>query len=348
MRKVFYGLIFGFFGAVLLFVSGCSSSIYEDPDNWAIIDNDTPAFFSQYDLIFLYPSQEEESESGYMNWVSGNIGDEVRRYVRLVISAQFGPRVRVFSPYVPLLSFNDYMEILDEYKRERSNNFDFYKTKLKLPIDYMTEALEVYFSNHNPDGHPFVIFGHGQGALVLYEAMKRCSKVHPKNGFVVGYFFGLPGVTKDEIHEAFGSRDITPARKRDGVGVIAVCNTNPEGEPLERSLALAGGEVINPLNWHTDDTPAPKEQNPGSLFFNHKEANPRLKVKVESNFCGATVDPKLGIVTLTGIPKDTPYKVDEWHFASDVWGVFAKSLSQNALERVNMYRFVSRGVHLPE
>ena len=346
MRKVFYGLISGVFGAMLLFVSGCSS-IYEEPENWAIIDNDTPAFYSQYDLIFLYPSQEEESESGYMNWMCGNIGDEVRRYVRLVISSQFGSRVRVFSPYVPLLSFNDYMEILEEYKRDRKNNFDFYKTDLKLPINYTVEALEVYFKNYNPDGHPFVIFGNGQGALVLYEAMKRCSKVNPDNGFVVGYFFGLPGVTKDEILDEFGSRGIRPARKRDGIGVIAICNTNPEGEPIERSLALAGGEVINPLNWRTDATPAPKEQNPGSLFFNHKEANPRLKVKFESEFCGATVDPKRGIVTLTGIPKNTPYILDEWHFSSDVWGVFARSVSQNAIERVNMYRFVRKGVHLP-
>ena len=348
MRKVFCGFMSGVFGAVLLFVSGCASSIYEEPENWAIADNDTPAFFSQYDLIFLYPTQEEDSDRGYMNWISGNIGDEVRRYVRLVISAQFGQRVRVFSPYIPLLSFKDYNEILDEYKRERQHNFDFHKTKLKMPIDYMVEALNVYFSYYNPDGHPFVIFGQEQGALVLYEAMRRCGKVHPDNGFVAGYFFGVPGVTRDEIIEVFGERGIRPARKRDGVSVIAICNTKPEGDKIDNTLALPGGEVVNPLNWRTDDTPATKEQNPGSLFFNHKESNPRKKVKVESKFCGARVDPEHGIVILTDIPKNTKYKIGEWHFLSDAWGIFAKSVSQNAQERVNMYRFVRKGLNLPE
>ena len=348
MRKVFHSFAAVVFGAALLFVSGCSTSLYEATENWAIVDNDTPAFFAQYDLIFLYPTQEEESERGYMNWVSGNVGEEVRRYVRLVISTQFGPRVRVFSPYIPLLPFKDYGEIMDEYKRDRNHELNFYKTKLRLPIDYMVDALEVYFRYYNTDGHPFVIFGQGQGALVLYEAMKRCHRVHPKHGFVAGYFFGVPGVTKNEILDEFGNRGIRPARKRDdGVGVVAICNTCPEGEPLEKSLALPGGEVINPLNWRNDATPAGRELNLGSLFFNHKENNPRLKIKIAYNFCGAKVDPEHGIVILTGVPKKTPYKVAEWHFQSDAWGLFAKSVSRNALERVNMYRFNRKGVKLP-
>ena len=348
MRKLFLGFISGVFGAVLLFVSGCSTSLYEAPENWAIVDCDTPAFFAQYDLIFLYPTQEAESERGYMNWVSGHVGDEVRRYVRLVISAQFGPKVRVFSPYIPLLSFKDYGEIMNEYKRD-PHNLDFHKTKLRMPIDYMVDALEVYFSYYNTDGHPFVIYGQGQGGLVLYEAMKRCGKVHPKNGFVAGYFFGVPGVTKDEISYEFGSRGIKPARKRDdGVGVIAICNTVPEGEPLDKTLALPGGEVINPLNWRTDATPAGKEQNPGSLFFNHQESNPQKKITIEYNFCGAKVDPEHGIIILTGIPKNTKYKIGEWHFPSDAWGIFSQSVSRNAQERVNMYRFSRKGLNLPE
>ena len=283
-----------------------------------------------------------------MNWVSGNVGKEIRRYVRLVISTQFGPKVRVFSPFVPMLSFKDYGAIMDEYKRHRKHDFDFYKTKLRVPIDYMVEALNVYFSTCNPDGHPFVIFGNGQGALVLYEAMKRCRGVNPGNGFVAGYFFGVPGVTNREILDEFGGRGIKPVRKRDGVGVIAICNTCPEGEPIEKTLALSGGEVVNPLNWSIDATPAGRESNPGSLFFNHKESNPLLKVKVENNFCGARVDPEHGIVILTGIPKNTKYKIGEWHFASDAWGIFAKSVSQNAEERVAMYHFVRKGVKLPK
>jgi len=237
---------------------------------------------------------------------------------------------------------------MKEYKSSQKHNFNFYKTNLKLPIDYMVDALKVYFSDYNSDGHPFVIYGQGQGALVLYEAMKRCGKVTPDNGFVAAYLFGLPGVTNKEILDEFGSRGIRPARKRDGVGIIAICNTVPEGAPLDKALTLEGGEVINPLNWRTDAAPADRKLNPGSLFFNHHEINPMLKIKTIREFCGARIDPKHGIIVLTGMPKDNKYKIGEWHFQSDAWGIFARSVSMNAQERVLMYRFVRKGVSLPE
>ena len=349
MRKFFCCFMLGGLGALLLtFSAGCSTSLYEDSENWAIADNDTPAFFSEYDLIFLYPSPENNPENGYLNWVCGDVGKDIRHYVRLVIAAQFGQRVRVFSPYVPMVGFRKYGEIMEEFKRHRMHDFNFYKTDLREPIDYMVEALDVYFKYYNPDDHPFVIYGQGQGALVLYEAMKRCRHIKVSNGFVAGYFFGLPGVTKEEILDEFGSRDIKPASNRNGVGAIVICNTRREGDGFEKTLALTGGAVINPLNWRTDAVQADKSTNPGSFFFNHREHNPMLKVKEIPHFCGAVVDSENGLVTLIGIPKNTPFKIDEHHFFSDAWGLFAKSVSRNARERVSMYKFMKYGVKLPE
>ena len=349
MGRNFLGFVSCVCGALLLLAaSGCSSSIYQNSENWAVVDSDTPSFFAEYDLIFLYPTQEEAPYNGYMNWLYGNVGEETRRYVRLVIAAQFGPRVRVFSPFVPMLGFREYGEIMDAFKKDRHHAFDFYKTKLKLPIDYMVDALNVYFKYYNTDGHPFVIFGQGQGGLILYEAIKRCPDVKVKNGFVAGYFFGVPGVTEKEIYDEFGSRGIHAAHRRDGVGAIAICNTRCEGEPIERTLAMDNGAVINPLNWRTDATPAGKEMNPGSLFFNHQESNPSLKVSMKSNFCGAVVEPEHGVVLLTDIPKDCKFVLGEGHFASDAWGIFAKSVSLNAQERVGAYKFAKQGITLPE
>ena len=349
MRRYFSKSLIGICGVLLLLSSaGCFSSLYDDSENWAVVDNDTPVFFADYDLIFLYPTQEENPYGGHMNWMFGNIGEETRRYVRLVISAQFGPRVRVFSPFVPMLGFHAYGAILDEFKRERHHGFNFYRTELKQPIDYTVDALDVYFKRYNTDGHPFVVFGQGQGGLILYEAMKRCHRVKAKNGFVAGYFFGVPGVTPEEIVDEFGHRGIHPASRRKDVGIIAICNTMYEGEPIERTLAMDNGAVINPLNWCTDDTPAGKEMNPGSLFFDHKESNPSRKVKMIPNFCGAVVDPKHGVVVLTGIPKNCKFIMGEGHFGSDAWGIFAGSVSRDARERVIMYKFSRKGIQLPK
>ena len=337
----------GVFAAVWL-LTGCSSSIYRDQSNWAVIDNDTPAFFAEYDLIYLYPTQELEPEGGYLNWVSGHTGDELRRYVQAIISAQFGQRVRVFSPFVPMLGFREYGAILDEYKQKRDSSFDFYGTSLKVPIDYTVEALDTYFSHYHAGGHPFVIYGQGQGALILYEAMKRCKKIDPAKGFVAAYFFGVPGVNADEIAADFGSRGIKAANKRDGVGVVAICNTRLEGAPLEKTLALPNGAVVNPLNWRTDAAPAPAELNPGSLIVNRKEPNPAHRIKVEPKFCGATADPENGVVNITGVKNASKFILEEHRFGSNAWGLFSKSVSQNARDRVRMYNYLRKGMSLKE
>ena len=334
--------------AAVWFLTGCSSSIYRDQNNWAVIENDTPAFFAEYDLIYLYPCQELESESGHMNWVYGSTGEETRRYVQQIIAAQFGQRVRVFSPYVPMLSFREYGKIMDEYKKERSHSFNFYGTRLKMPIDYTVDALDTYFSHYHQKGRPFVIYGQGQGALILYEAMKRCKKVDPENGFVAAYFFGIPGVQADEIAADFGGRGIKPARKRNCVGVIAICNIRLDGQPLENTLALANGAVVNPLSWRIDNVPAEPELNPGALFFDRKEPNPAHRLKVRPKFCGATVDPENGVVNITGMKNVNGLKLEENQFCSDAWGLFSKSVSQNARDRVRMYNYRRNGVTLKE
>ena len=349
MRKSFRGfMLVGLAALLLAAASGCSSSMYEETENWAIIDSDTPTYFVDYDLIFLYPSQEQVAENGYMNWVYGNIGDEIRRYVRLVIAAQFGPRVRVFSPFVPLLGFKEYESILAQFRKFRLHQFDFYNTRLRVPIDHMVEALNVYFKYYNTDGHPFVVFGQEQGALVLYEALKRCSRVKPKNGFVVGYFFGVPGVTDWEISDEFGGRGIRPASKKHSVGVIAICNTMCEGASIKDTLAMSNGAVVNPLTWSRDTTPAGRDMNPGALFFNHNEHNPSHKVRIVPKYCGAVVDPRNGIVTLIGVPPADRPGLSELRFSSNVWGIFAKSVSRNARERVLIYKFGRKGVKLHE
>lgn len=347
MRKRFF--VFSVAAASLLLVtSGCFSSIYEDSENWAAIDSDTPEFFANYDLIYLYPCQEKSSEYNYMNWAVGNVGMETRGFVRLVIASQFGPRVRVFSPFIPLLSFDEYQLILEEFKKSDRADFDFYKTKLKVPIDYMVEALNVYFKHYHSGGHPVVFYGHEQGGLVLYEAMKRCSKVRPGDGFVAGYFFGVPGVTRDEIKSDFCWRGIKAASRRDGVGVMVFCNIRLPGEPLEHTLATPNGAVINPLNWRTDATPADRRLNPEAVFFDHRQQNPLLKVKKIPRFCGAVVDPENGVVNLTGVPKDCKFKLDEDSSFSDAWGLFSRCVSRNADERVAMFRYLKMGVEMPK
>ena len=344
----------GVSAAVLLAaaVAGCGS-LYDDSENWVVEDNDVPTYYADYDVFYLYPSyflgdppSGEDAPVQYLNWMKDGVSEDLRRLVSLPLGRQFGKRVRLFSPFVPQLSFNDYNALL---KTAEAADWDFKwsKTPLDSAIGYTVEALEWYLKMKDAD-QPFILEAHGQGALILYEAMKRCSGVKPENGFVAAYFFGLPGITVERIEKDFGGRGIKPATDSDGVGVIAVCNIRIPGSKPEESFALRGGAVINPINWRTDATPALPKEHPGAVFHNRAEIHPDRQIIVRPRFCGAVVDTENALVNLTHLPPKINPPLGTRRVGTQVWGVFGMCVSRNASDRVRIYKFRHKGLKLPD
>ena len=332
--------------ALLAFAAaGCSSSLYDDMENWAVNDGDTPEFFAEYDVFYLYPSYRKDG-SRYLNWMESGVADGIRRSVLQPLARQFGPRVRIYSPFIPQLTFEEYNALL-KTAEEKNWKFDWSDTPLDAAIKYTVMALERYMDSKDVS-HPFVLQGYGQGALVLYEAMKRCPAIKPKNGFVAAYLFGLPGVTPERIADDFGSRGIRPASDRTGIGVIAVCNIRPPGIKLEDTLALHGGAVINPINWRVDATPAPPKDHAGAMFVGGKSMNPARRIRVRPAFCGAVVDTENALVDLTNLPRDFNKMPVPRSFDPQLAWVFGMCVSRNAGDRVRAYKFKNKGLELPE
>lgn len=353
-RTVFWRRLAGAAAALLLAGAGAGcGSLYDDSENWAVVDNDVPTYYADYDVFYLYPSFKlgdkpsgEGAPSLYLNWMKDGAGEDIRRLVSLPLGRQFGPRVRRFSPFVPQLSFNDYDALLKT--AEAANwDFDWSKTPLDAAIGYTVEALDWYLGMKDAD-QPFVLEAHGQGALILYEAMKRCSGVSPKNGFVAAYFFGLPGVTPERINDDLGGRGITSAVDGDGVGVVVVCNIRTPGCKLEDTFALRGGAVINPINWRTDASPALPKENTGAIFHNRAEVNPNRQISVRPGFCGAVVDTENSLVNLTHLPPNWKKSLPPRSFGTQLWGVFGMCVSRNANNRVRIYKFQCKGLKLPD
>lgn len=312
---------------ILLWGTGCGgNSFYDDSGNWVIRQNEIPAYSSEYDVFFLYPSQVRQTPGAGMNWKQEGLTTDIRHYVTAMTSGFSARNARVFSPFVPQLGHEDYIRLMEK-RQNAPEEGDFMKTGLEPAIRHAVLALKYYLKHYNQGERPFVLVGHEQGAVILYEAMKQTSAITPGKGFAAAYFQGLPAVTPQKIREDFGSRSITPACGRYDYGVIAVCNTGASG--------TAGGCVINPLNWHTDTVPAGAEENPDSLFYSRTSR----KVQHVPHFCGAVANPEKGIVLLTGVPADARLKLNEQAFHSDVWGVFSGGISRNADERVREWLF---------
>lgn len=310
--------------------AGCAADFYDDSRNWVVRNSEIPAYSTEYDVFFLYPSQIETSVDT-LNWTHGGLSENIRRYVLSMTMNLDSGRTRVFSPFVPQLGFKEYRRLL-ETRAKDPERFDFFDSPLAPAIRHTVLALKYYLKHYNPDDRPFVLIGQEQGAVLLYEAMKHVSSISVKNGFAAAYLQGMPGVTAKTILRDFGSRGIRPASGPYDFGVIAVFNTRLPGE---KGDPVADACVINPLNWCTDATPAKPQQNPVSVFYLRKAG----KTRTIPHFCGAAADPGKGVVFLTDLPPKSGKELRESVFPSEVWGIFSGSIGLNAEERIHEYIF---------
>ena len=320
--------------AAVLFAAGCGGSVfYDNSRNWVIRNNEIPAYSSDYDVFYLYPTQVRHTSGTNLNWFQEGLTDTIRHYAGIMTADLAKYHVRIFSPFVPQLGFDSYSKVLEE-RNQAAEDFAYRKTGLEPAIRHAVLALRYYLKHYNPGGaRPYVIIGQGQGAVILYEAMKEVSDVTPEKGLAAAYFQGLPGVTAETVRHDFHSRGIVPASGRYDYGVIVLFNTSLPGAA---SASVAPGScVINPLNWRTDAQPAAAELNPGSTFC----LRPGGRLRQIPRYCGATVDPEKGLVLLTGVPDRPKFQLGEQSFPSDAWGVFAASISRNAGERIREYLF---------
>ena len=315
--------------------AGCASHFYEDSRNWVLRNNEIPAYSSEFDVFYLYPTQVQHTSGETMNWEQAGIALETRRYVTTMMSSLSAKHTRVFCPFVPQLGYDAYCKLMEE-KLKAGDDLDLRKSPLGPAIHHAVLALKHYLKHYNPDGRPFVLLGQEQGAVILYEAMKEVSAVFPENGFIVAYLHGMPPVTPEKLREDFGGRGIGPATGRYDAGVMVFYNTRLPGEKDE--CTPPGGCVINPLNWHVDATPAKPQENNKSIFYIYGAKKSRRI----SNFCGAVADPERGVVLLTDVSPKVKLKLSEFVFQSDIWGVFEGAIGRNAAERVREYTFRHR------
>lgn len=321
------------FLAIMVLLAGCFSvSPYSKMDNWVLRQNAVPRYFATYDLIYLYPSMMNNPDIRYINWTKPPLGEEIYNYSVSQTTALCGNKVRVFAPFIHQTEYNRYMEILKGDKLGKH-------PELKPGIKDTVAALDWYFKHYHKKSRPFIIVGQGQGALILYEAMKRCKKINPKNGFVAAYFTGLPRKTMEQINKDFKRRGIYAGVNEYDTGVILSWNAQSQFDP-KSLFTTPDGYVINPITWRIDCQEATALQDAGSAFYDFEAPKITLRTKTFKNLCDAHVEADRGVLIYNDEQVRQMFpeaKMDEGTFRGNLYSLFLPNILVNADKRVQQY-----------
>ena len=113
------------------------------------------------------------------------------------------------------------------------------------------EAIRFYLKTYHQPGHPYVLLGHGQGALYIQEALKELEdEVLPSDGFVAAYLPNLPEVAFRQLGADFSEGNIRLARGKLDTGVVAAwrVGTGPVTNRQEDASNLVSAGVQPPLH----------------------------------------------------------------------------------------------------
>ena len=316
----------------LLFGAGCASTPaevdYADKANWAIREGGSPA--AAFDLFYIYPTLAADPDKPLMDWPEGSA---IRAKTEGFAAAQtgiFAPDARVFVPFVRQLEFIRCIPLLEKPDTPLRD------TELATGIDDTKRAFLYYLDNYNRNGRPFVLLGHSQGAMDLYELLVSTPEITSDRGFVAAYLVGMPHLTAEKLQSDFAGRGIAAATGADDTGAIIIWNTqNAEAGPSK--FSTPGGVCINPLNWKTDGTPAAAAENIRSVFYDYRDGSSRAA----EHFCGARIDPAKGAL-IVDLPSNSRWDGNGklgfgiFHI-NDVW-FFAENMHRNALDRVAAWK----------
>ncbi len=311
--------------------AGQGAADYSNTNNWLIADtreSDTAAI----DVFYVYPTLVSDKDNPLMDFDDAEVSAKALDFA-CAQTGLFGANVRVFAPKIRQLEFLRCMKALtlgSDFRTEEGFCAGYSDTIL---------AFRSYLENWN-NGNPYILFGHSQGAMDLYELIRRGGCVSVSGGFVAAYLIGLPSVSADRIRSDMSASGILPASDESGAGVVVVWNTQSPNAG-ETVFSGKGTFVINPLNWRTDSAPAGSDLNKESVFYRFWEKAPERRFARFRNLCGARVDAEKGAL-IVDLPENSEYDsrgmmgAGVFH-TSDVW-LFAGSLEENAFVRLRTWR----------
>lgn len=189
----------------------------------------------------------------------------------------------------------------------------------------------IYFLNNTDGKRPLILAGFSQGADMCIRLLKDHGNDPELKGRLVACYAIGWRVTDEDVARY---PHLRTAQGEDDTGVIIAYDC--EAEDVKSSLVVPEGQKtrsINPLNWKTDQTPADKSLNKGSLMNDGSE---------KINLTGCYIDPVRGALKVTDVEKgDYPpgpscFKEGEYHVYD--FKFFFRNLQDNVKVRISAFK----------
>ncbi|HEY6504433.1 MAG TPA: DUF3089 domain-containing protein [Chitinophagaceae bacterium] len=207
---------------------------------------------SSADVFFLYPTTYTKKIESDNASIDDDYINAKTDYTAILYQASvFNQQCRVFSPRYRQASIKLFFA-KDEDIKEKA--FDIAYADIK-------NAFEYYLQHWN-NGRPIIIAGHSQGSKFAEQLLKDYFEGKPLyNKLVVAYVAGW-SVPKEYFTSLKMCSDSLQT------GCVCSWRTFRKGYvPAYLEFEKGNSFVTNPLTWTTDDQPAPRQMNKGSVLF---------------------------------------------------------------------------------
>ncbi|MDR1474145.1 MAG: DUF3089 domain-containing protein [Endomicrobium sp.] len=300
---------------------------YSDINNWLALPK-KEELKKKVDVFFIYPTAWR-ANGGYPLCDIDN--KEMREGANHCLKFQgsaFETCGNIFTPYYRQLdaSYAIKLGILKSVVYFRG-----------LPKTDIIAAFDYYIKNLN-DERPFILAGHSQGSIMIFEILADYMKANPKvyKRMIAAYAIGVP------LGKKYFTRypHVKPAKNSKDLGVVICYNTEAPIIEGINSFALPDNAavIINPLSWKTTEDYASKEENLGSLYIDNG------KVKKYEHIADAKINYKKGVVICSTVNREK-WSSQKTLRSSFPLGVFHENdislyyynLRQNAQDRCEEY-----------
>lgn len=302
--------------------TGQESIDYADPFHW-VLRPEAGEDFKGVDLFYVYPTVVADRDHPLMSWGDAGVREKTERIARQQ-TGLFAGFANVYAPYVRQLEFHRIWAAI------QNDSFDV--ETIRTGINDVRAAFRWFRANREP-GRPFLLLGHSQGAMDLFQMMKEdFDDPGIASNLVAAYLIGmviLPG-------DLEGAPHLKPAAGGTDTGVIVTYNTEAPGAGAS-PFTGPGTWGINPLNWRTDGEPASRTLHLGAVFF---DGDGRV-ARDEPGFCGAVLDEARGalVVDLADAGAyGAPELMGEGVLHMNDLYFFYRNLEHNARRRVAAFR----------
>ncbi len=293
---------------------------YGDPANW-VLRPGAGAGRRALDVFYIYPTVVADREHPLMSWSDGELREKTERIARQQ-TGMFADFANVHAPYVRQLEFFRAMEAL---RRDPPDS-----EAMRTGVEDARAAFRHYLAREN-GGRPFVLLGHSQGAMDLFELMREDFDDLPAaTNLVAAYLIGM-AIRPEDLE---GHPHLRLAEGESDVGVIVSYNAEAPGA-ADSPFTGPGTYGINPLNWRTDGAVGSRSMHRGAVFFDEAGAVEREVPE----FCEAVFDVGRGALIVEPAEPgvyDAPALLGEGvYHMNDVY-FFYRNLGENARKRAEV------------